>query len=80
MLYGQKKQLSTHYKKINEDYPVLVGKEFWEHLTGDENFYYELIDAFASVADDIDSSQAMQQTIRLLAYDIRTRESKTEKS
>lgn len=76
VLYGERKQLSTHYKNIDEDYPVLVGQVFWEHLTGDKNFYYELIDAFASVADEIDSSQAMRRTIRELAYDIKVREMK----
>ena len=74
VLYGERKKLSVHYKKIDEDYRVLVGQEFWEHLTGDKDFYYELIDAFASVADKINSSYAMQQTIRALAYDIKYRE------
>lgn len=76
VVYGEAKQLSANYKKIQDDYPVLVGKEFWYHLTGDENFYNELINAFVEVVDDMKSSETMNQTIRLLAYDIQMREKK----
>lgn len=29
VLYGTPKQLSYHYKLLDKDYPVIVGKEFW---------------------------------------------------
>jgi hypothetical protein len=74
VVYGEPSQLSANYKKIQDDYPVLVGKDFWHHLTGDENFYDELINAFASVADEMESSEVMNQTIRMLSYDIKMHE------
>ena len=46
VLYGTRDDLSAHYKRIDEDYPVLVGEEFWYHLTGDHDFSNDLINAF----------------------------------
>lgn len=67
VLYGTFDELSGHYKKIHEDYPVIVGKDFWYHLTGDPSFYQDLIMAFTEVADEIDASEIMQETIAELA-------------
>ena len=45
-------------------------KEFWHRLTGDSDFYYDLIDAFAEVADEMDSSAMIGQIIQRLAHEI----------
>lgn len=71
VFYGTEDSLSQSYKKINEDYPVFVGEEFWHRLTGDSDFYFDLIDAFAEVAEDMDSSALIQSTIQRLANEIR---------
>lgn len=71
VLYGKASELSSHYKKIDEDYPVIVGKDFWHRLTGDIDFYNDLISAFAEVADELDSSELLQETIEKLANQIR---------
>ena len=70
VLYGKPEQLSGCYKKISKDYPVLSGKDFWEELTGEEDFYDRLITAFSEVADSISSSSILQKEIELLAEDI----------
>lgn len=70
VLYGTEAELSSHYKKIAEDYPVLVGEDFWYHLTGDHNFYNDLINAFAEVAEEFDSSDLLETTINSLAQEI----------
>lgn len=49
---------------------VYVGKEFWHRLTGDSDFYYDLIDAFAEVADEMDSSAMIGQIVQRLAREI----------
>ena len=67
VFYGTEQSLSACYKRLNEEYPVYVGKGFWHRLTGDEGFYAELINAFAEVADEMDSSALVQQVIRDLA-------------
>ncbi len=71
VLYGTQKQLSPFYKKINKTYPVLVGQEFWEHLTGDVKFYDDLIYAFALAAKGVDSKKIIEETTVSLARDIK---------
>lgn len=70
VFYGTEEALSASYKSIDEEYPVYVGKEFWQRLTGDSEFYYELINAFADVADEMDSSEMLNQIIDKLALEI----------
>jgi len=43
VLYGEEMQLSQHYKKIDEQYPVIIGKEFWYRITGFSDFYEKLV-------------------------------------
>lgn len=67
VFYGTREALSASYKKIDRDYPVFVGQEFWYRLTGDRGFYNDLIDAFAEVAEEMDSSRLLQDMIERLA-------------
>lgn len=70
VLYGTKKELNGNYRKVNEDYPVIVGQEFWYRLTGDEDFYADLISAFGEVAIEADSTKLLKETIEELAAEI----------
>lgn len=70
VLYGTPDELSSHYKKINEEYPVLVGQEFWHRLTGVEDFYQRLTDAIGDVATEFDSSKLIEEVIEALAEEI----------
>lgn len=72
VLYGENTQLSSHYKTIERDYPVLVGAAFWHRLTGDENFYEELIDAIGDVAIEANGQEVLEETIQALAVEIRS--------
>ncbi len=70
VLYGTDQQLSGHYKKLKStyyNYTVLVGKDFWHKLTGDEYFYDDLIEAVASVASDTDFGLELEKIIKTLA-------------
>lgn len=67
VFYGTREDLSSNYKAIDEDYPVYAGEEFWFHLTGDHGFYAELIGAFAEVAEEMDGTQLLAETIQKLA-------------
>ena len=49
VFYGEPEELSSHYKNIQKNYPVYIGKEFWHRLTGDENFYNLITNAMAEV-------------------------------
>lgn len=68
--YGENSNLSSHYQKISQEYPVYTGQEFWHRLTGKEDFYYELIDAVGQVALEVDASQIIESTIANLAVEI----------
>jgi hypothetical protein len=70
VLYGEPHQLSTHYVRINAEYPVICGKDFWHHLTGDETFYSDLAQAFGEVAEEVDGRGLLEETVRILAREI----------
>jgi hypothetical protein len=71
VIYGEEKQLSSHYKKIAENYPVIVGQEFWHRLTGKKDFYFDLIEVFSKVAFDVDGTKILENTIKNLAAEIK---------
>lgn len=72
VFYGSQGALSQSYNCIDKEYPVYVGEEFWHRLTGDSRFYYDLINAFVEVADEMDSSAMLEQIIHQLAHEIET--------
>lgn len=43
LIYGSEDQISQHYKKINETYPVYSAEKFWHSITGYDDFYFSLI-------------------------------------
>lgn len=71
VFYGETNELSGHYKKIQTNYPVYIGKEFWYRLTGDENFYTTLTNAIGDVASEYDGSQLIDEVITELAKKIK---------
>ncbi len=70
VLYGTFEDISSHYRVVNNTYPVVCGQDFWHRLTGDPNFYEALINAFAEVAVDVDGREVIQQTIDALAMEL----------
>lgn len=70
VVYGESKQLSSHYKKISVDYPVIIGQEFWYRLTGQQNFYSNLIEVMTDVALEVDGTHVVEETIDKLKQDI----------
>lgn len=70
VLYGER--TSANYKTIATTYPVYCGAEFWEHLTGDKTFYYQLSKAFGEVVeeDGIDGSYLIKNKIDEIAQEI----------
>ena len=73
VIYGDHTDLSSHYKKIEQNYPVIVGQDFWHRLTGQENFYFELIDAIGEVALEVDATKVVSETISKLAKEIKNK-------
>lgn len=72
VLRGTEDELSNHYKRVKEKcyYPVYVGQEFWHRLTGSPAFYFDLIEAIAEVALEIDGTDLLETVINRLAKEI----------
>lgn len=71
IVYGEPSELSANYLDIEKEYPVIIGKEFWYRLTGQEDFYYHLIEAFGEVAKEIDASEKLENAIQRLTQDVK---------
>ena len=67
VLYGERHELSSSYRTLENDFVVSIGQEFWHRLTGDENFYNELIHSFVSIADEVDSTDLINEVIQELS-------------
>ena len=65
IIYGDNASLNGHYKRITGeyDYPIYIGQNFWYRLTGDENFYSDLIHAIGQVAIEADFSEELEDVI-----------------
>jgi hypothetical protein len=70
VVYCEESDLSSHYRRIGNTYPIHIGKNFWHRLTGKDDFYFELIDAIGEVALEVDASKVVEQTIKTLAIEI----------
>ena len=70
VIYGETTELSSHYQRIDKQYPVLVGTEFWHRLTGQKKFYFELIDAIGEVALEVDGRKVLENAIKKLEEEI----------
>jgi hypothetical protein len=69
LIYGEKKQISGHYKRITSQYhfPVLDAQDFWHRLTGDSDFYQDLIKSIGSIAIESDYSKELEGIINKLS-------------
>lgn len=72
VLYGKEDQLSQHYKKIDEDFPVIIGEEFWYRITGYPKFYNKLVSDLDLMILDIDTEDFFKRGYIALAKEIET--------
>lgn len=70
IIYGEYSELSQHYKRINETFPVFIGKDFWHRLTGYANFYDNLISALYASIDNLNTQNVMNAGWEALAQEI----------
>lgn len=71
VLYGEAEQLSQHYKKIDEVFPVYIGKEFWHRLTGHPDFYSKLVKSLDVMILTLDTKDFYENGYTALAEEIR---------
>lgn len=70
VLYGDQSELSPHYRKLEREYPVIVGADFWHRLTGRADFYSRITDAIGDVASEYDGSELVESVIQDLTMQI----------
>ncbi|TCK98794.1 type II restriction endonuclease EcoO109I-like protein [Natranaerovirga hydrolytica] len=63
VFYGDYDELSGHYKRIEQEHPVIVGAKFWHRLTGHANFYQRITDAIGDVALEYDGTELVKSVI-----------------
>src|SRR5699024_10286310 len=78
VFYGTPDELSGHYKKINEDHPVIIGAEFWYRLTGESDFYERLTDAIGDIATEFDGTELINKVIKSLSIEIESKLASTK--
>lgn len=70
ILYGEPSEINANYKRLAKHYPLIVGKDFWHRLTGDKDFYFNLIDAFGEIAKKTEAKEMLEETIDKLSKEI----------
>ena len=75
--YGTVDEISGHYKAIRSSsiggqINVLIysGQDFWHRLTGDENFYSEMISIFFELFEEVDYSDLLETDLKNLTASI----------
>jgi hypothetical protein len=65
IIYGEKENINAHYRRISTQYhyDIIVGEDFWHRLTGDKDFYADLIKAIGEVAIQADFKQDLENVI-----------------
>ncbi len=70
VLYGNEKMLNNFFVTISKDYPVVIGKEFWYRLTGEDKFYENLIEVIKEVSIEVDATRIIEETLDSLTIEV----------
>lgn len=72
IIYGEPNQKSNFIRKVEEDYTVLIGREFWERVVGDGDFYKDLFMALKEISKKCNCKKIVSDTVNELSKDIET--------
>lgn len=65
VLYGNKDDLSNMYKRLMDDgYVVLIGEDFWYHITGFKDIYADLVKVARKAATNSEMKDNIQELIK----------------
>ncbi len=71
IMYGDRNQLSAHYLRIDQRYPVIIGSDFWHRVTGFQNLYNALIAQIDQLISNMAAGDAFQTAYQNLLVEIR---------
>ncbi len=70
LLYGEPHEKNSFVKELEQDYTVIMGREFWHRFTGDERFYEHLIIAMGEAAIEVNMKDVVDEVVNKLALQI----------
>jgi hypothetical protein len=73
LIYGEPEEKNSFIQKLEEEYTVYIGREFWYRFTGDQNFYKELILTAGKIAKDVNMKSIVEDVIAKLSHQIESR-------
>ena len=68
-LYGNESEINGNYKQLRDShhYPLYIGEEFWERLTGDKEFFDKLEKEFQKQSAKLQTKKMIKNVIKKLA-------------
>jgi Type II restriction endonuclease EcoO109I len=73
LTYGEESEKNSFIKKLEKDYTVYMGKEFWQRFTGDKYFYRDLILKAGEIAKEVNMKDIVDEVIEDLSKNIEKR-------
>jgi hypothetical protein len=73
LTYGEESEKNSFIKKLEKDYTVYMGKEFWQRFTGDKYFYRDLILTAGEIAKEVNMKDIVDEVIEDLSKNIEKR-------
>jgi hypothetical protein len=73
LTYGEESEKNSFIKKLEKDYTVYMGKEFWQRFTGDKYFYRDLILTAGEIAKEVNMKDIVDEVIADLSKTIEDR-------
>jgi len=70
LIYGEQEDANSFIKALEEDHVILYAQDFWHRLTGDDDFYFDLIKAAGEVARDVDMKSIVEDVIDKLSSSV----------
>lgn len=70
ILYGARNEISQHYKRIDERFPVIVGADFWHSITGYPDFYQNLVVRLDALILSLENEDFFLEGLRKLTREI----------
>lgn len=55
VIYGSENDLNGSYVNLQEEFDIFVGKQFWQRITGYEDFYDNLSERLRIVSENLDT-------------------------
>ncbi|MDR0265066.1 MAG: hypothetical protein LBJ04_17745 [Sphingobacterium sp.] len=70
IIYGAENELNGSYVNLQEEFDIFVGRQFWQRITGYENFYINLSERLRVLSENLDTNGRFDGGLNRLIRDI----------